>query len=164
MVENPHERRAQALAEITQMQTDLVAANERVAFLESQLRDRETILTREINRQEARADVAEQDRAMYRAEAHLYRGKLVELATSTANIGKLTEAAQKIAGTVNSLLTGETSEQAQEEQDSAREMVTTIDQLANKNGPAIDFNDIEDEMSRLLGKGATAPAGDAIAL
>lgn len=163
---NPHERRAQALAEITGMQSDLVAAHERIAQLEGQLRDRETFLMREINNQEARAEIAERDRAIYRAEAQLFRAKLVELVTTISMIRKMTDEAEKIKATVDSILHGEMLEDAETEQESVRHVVAGLDQ-ANGNigrGHAVDLALIEDELGRLAGQPATravAPLGQA---
>lgn len=146
---NPHERRAQALAEITQMQTDLVASNQRVTSLEAKLRDQETTMQREINKQEARAEIAEKSAAMYRAESHLYRGKMIELATTVSNVRKMTDEAEKITATVNAILHGETEEEFADEEATAKELVTSINQMADAHHTAADSN-IEDELEKLI--------------
>lgn len=156
---SPHERRAQALAEITKMQEDLILANQRIGELERTLRDQGTTLQREINRQEARAEVAEQERARYRAESHLYRGKMIELATSMANVGKLVREAEKIAATANSLLAGETVEHDATEQAEVGRVVAALPPRSPQ-----EQQDLERELGELLGgvKGhaveETAPA------
>lgn len=124
---NPHEARARALAEISQMQTDIVAAHKRVEDLEREqttLNDRIVLL---IN-----------DRQAYRSEAMLYRSKLIELATSMANIGLLTQEAQKIMATVKTLGSDESPEQAAAEQESAREIVANLPSIDDERLSAVE--------------------------
>src|SRR5260221_14245697 len=104
------ERRASALAEVTKMQQDLILAHDEINSLK-----------RDLDRVENRVELLTEERTRYRQEAILYRTKLVELATSMANIGLLTMQAQEIMQTVKEIVAGETPEQAQAEQESARE-------------------------------------------
>jgi predicted ribosome quality control (RQC) complex YloA/Tae2 family protein len=155
---NPHERRAQALAEISQMQEDNVALQARNAELQGQMRDRETALQREINRQEARADTAERNAALYRAEAHLFRAKLVEMVTTISLIRQATDGAEKIAATVKSLHSSQSPETEEQEQQEARDLV---DSLGHLSGTHVDgeIQDIEGDIEQLLRSSATAREG-----
>ena len=74
---NPHERRAQALAEVTQMQVDLVTANKRVQELEATLLTERRDFEYQTNLLKDRCALNEEERGKYRAEAMLYRGKLL---------------------------------------------------------------------------------------
>lgn len=143
---HPLERRAQALAEITKMQEELIASNQRIAELERQLSDQQTMMQREINRQQARAEVAEEERAKYRAESHIYRGKMIELATSMSNVGKLVREAEKIAATANALRTGETVQEAEAEQQEAAAIVSSLPQRSPQSQ-----EELERELSEILG-------------
>lgn len=156
---SPHERRAQAIAEISKLQDDFVGARDRIAQLEAQLRDQETVMQREINRQEARAEVAERDRATYRAEAHLFRTKLVEMVTTISNVRKMTDEAEKIAGTVNSILHGETPEEAAAEQASAQNLVESISAAASR-GKHIDLDKLEEELFAPTTEHASSGSGN----
>lgn len=109
------ERRAQALAEISQMQTELIAAKKEVADMREDL-----------HRAEDRVTIMIEERDRYRGESTVYRTKLVELATSMANIGLLTVKAQEIMMTVKLLTDGETQEHAEGETESARQMVKRL--------------------------------------
>lgn len=125
---NPHERRAQALAEITKMQADLVAANATIEELETELRDTKLQMQHEVGVWQDRALIEKEERTMYRAQAMLYQRKLVELATSMADIGLLTQRAQKVMDTVQCLLGGEDPAHAEAEQASAAEIVKNLPQ------------------------------------
>lgn len=105
------DRRAQALAEVTKMQQDLIVCNDEIATLR-----------RDLDRTEDRCTLLSEERARYRNEANMYRTKLVELATSMANIGLLTMQAQEIMMTVKEISARETPEEVEAEQASAREM------------------------------------------
>jgi predicted ATPase with chaperone activity len=162
---NPHERRAQALAEITKLQEDYVSSQERVTQLEAQLRDQETVMQRQINAQEARADIAERHCCLYRAEAQLFRAKLVQMVTTISLVRKATEEAEKIATTINSLIGGETAEEAQREEAEARDIVANLP-AAPDRGEHVDVDseipghgDIEEQMQQLLGRSKGRAAG-----
>lgn len=88
-----HEARAKALAEIQQMESELSSAHKRLDDLEAQLAradDRMVLLCDERDR--------------YRAEANIFRARLIELATAMSNIGLLTQKAQDIMMVVNELV------------------------------------------------------------
>lgn len=87
------ERHASALAEVKQMQVDLVAANAEI--------DR---LQRDLNRAEDRVSLVNEERAIYRNQAIQYRDMLVEMTTTIANIGLMTVRAEAIASRSNELL------------------------------------------------------------
>lgn len=106
------DRRAQALAEINKMQTDLNACHAEIATLR-----------RDNDRSADRVDMLVEERNRYRSEATMYRTKLVELATSMANIGILTMQAQEIMMTVKEISAKETPEESAAEQASARSAV-----------------------------------------
>ena len=109
------ERRASALAEVTKMQQDLILAHDEINSLK-----------RDLDRVEDRVVLLTEERARYRQEAILYRTKLVELATSMANIGLLTMQAQEIMQTVKEIAAGETPQQAQAEQESAADAIANL--------------------------------------
>lgn len=151
---NPHERRAQALAEITQMQQENVELKQQVDRLQSEMRDRETVLQREINKQQVRAEIAEEDRTKYRAESHLYRGKMIELATTISHIRRATDAAEKISATANAILHGETLDELETEQREAQDLVASIERLDDhqKAGAEQSMAEFEQEFERLIGR------------
>ena len=109
------DRRAQALAEVAQMEKDLHEAHNEVATLR-----------RDLDRTNDRVDLLTEERTRYRTEATLYRSKLIELATSMANIGLLTIQAQEIMHTVKDIAAQETPEEAQAERASAALMVQNL--------------------------------------
>lgn len=163
---NPHARRAQALAEITKLQEDYVASQERIVQLEANLRDQETFMQRQINAEEARADIAERHLAMYRAEAHLFRSKLVQMVTTISLVRKATDEAEKIAVTINGLLGDETPEEAQQEENEAREIIANLP-AAPDHGDHVDIDgkinsNIEQEIETLLGRPKGHAAGHQI--
>jgi chromosome segregation ATPase len=89
------ERRAEALAEVQQMNTDLLHAREDIKNL-----------TTELARVEDRLSMALEDRNKYRAEALSVRAKLIELATSMATISLQCRAAEGIVVSVHELTNG----------------------------------------------------------
>jgi hypothetical protein len=110
------ERRATALDEINKMQQDLVLAH-----------DEATSLKRELERAEDRLALVTEERDRHRRYAHIYRGKLIQLATAVANIGLLTNTAQEIMRSVNELVAkAETGEEAEAEKESAAEVVKKL--------------------------------------
>jgi uncharacterized coiled-coil DUF342 family protein len=115
MTDQAAERRAQALAEVNKMQTDLSACQAEIA-----------VLRREADRAEDRIEMLIEERNTYRSTAVLYRDKLVELATAQANIGLLTRKGEEIAMTVRELAERQTPEEAQAEQESARVAVENL--------------------------------------
>ncbi len=117
------ERRAAALAEVTKMQQDIILAHDEIASLK-----------RDLDRTEDRVVLLSEERTRYRQESTLYRTKLIELATSMANIGLLTMQAQEIMQTVKEIGEGETPEQARAEQESAAAMVAALPQSAETAG------------------------------
>ena len=86
------DRHAAALADIRQMHDELTAAHETIGQLKADL-----------HRAEDRITLLNEERNKYRDEAHLFRDKLIELATQQANIGLLTIKAQEIVKVVNEL-------------------------------------------------------------
>ncbi len=106
------DRRAQALAEVHKMQSDLVSCHEEIATLRRAL-DRET----------DRCVMMVEERDRYRTEASILKKKLIELARTQANIGLLTRQAEETMMTVDDLAAAETPEQAAAEQESARQAV-----------------------------------------
>jgi len=116
------ERRATALDEINKMQQDLILAHDNVAGLK-----------RELDHTEDRLALITEERDRYRRHAHVYRGKLIELATAVANIGLLTVSAQEIMRTVNELITkAESPEEAAAEERSAAEIVKQLPTFLQK--------------------------------
>jgi len=85
VVPPPMERRAAALADIQQMHDDLNEAHETIGQLRADL-----------NRETDRCVMLAEERNRFRHDALVYRDKLVELATSMANIGLMTVSAQEI--------------------------------------------------------------------
>lgn len=124
--QNPHERRAQALAEITKMQEDLLAANKQIAEMERLRQEQVRDLQYQANHWQDRCAMAEEERGAYRAQAMLYQRKLVELATQMSDIGMLTARAQKVMDSVQCLLGGDDPNHGQAEQESAREVVNGL--------------------------------------
>ncbi len=112
---DPNTARANALAEINQMQTELIDANRQISDLTAQL----------ARSQDAMALVLE-ERRTYREASFLFRARLVELATSMSNIGLLTLKAQEIMQTIGPLISTETPEQAAAERESARQVVNNL--------------------------------------
>lgn len=108
------DRRAQALAEVNKMQTDLTACQAEISTLR-----------RELDRAQDRLDMVVEERDRYRHESKVYRDKLVELSAAMSNIGLMTISAQEIMMTVREL-TSETPEQAAAEQESARAAVAAL--------------------------------------
>ena len=88
------ERHAQALADIRSMHDELASANETIGQLKADL-----------NRAEDRLTLVLEERDKYRDEAHVFRARLIELATQQANIGLLTIKAQEIVRVVEQLTT-----------------------------------------------------------
>lgn len=86
------ERRAEALAEVQQMNTDLLNAREDVEKLRL-----------DVSRLEDRLTMALEDRNKYRSEALSVRAKLIELATSMASISLQCRAAEGIVMSVHEL-------------------------------------------------------------
>ncbi len=116
------ERRATALDEINKMQQDLILSHDNAASLK-----------RELERAEDRCAIVTEERDRYRRHAHIYRGKLIELATAVANIGLLTVSAQEIMKTVNELITkAESPEEAATEERSAAEIVKQLPTFLQK--------------------------------
>ena len=85
--------RAQALAEITKMQSDLVEAHVQIDKL-----------SRELRNQQDRVSLLVEERDRWRSEAKLYNTRLIELATQVSNIGLLTRKAEEIMTTVHELV------------------------------------------------------------
>jgi hypothetical protein len=131
------EVRQSILQNIHNMERELTAQVARVAELE-----------RALQTSEDRVYILSQDRQKYLQEAKLYRGKLIELATSMANIGLLTRDAEQIMMTVKELEAGETKEQADEERRSAAEAVANL--------PPRTVDDVADRVEGLLKDGAVA--------
>ena len=92
------ERHAQALADIRAMHDELGECHEKIGQLRADL-----------NRAEDRIVLLNEERDRYRSESHLFRSKLVELATQQANIGLLTVKANEIMLIVKELTTPEPS-------------------------------------------------------
>lgn len=111
---NDTDRRALALAEINKMEKDLIAAQQEIVALK-----------RSNDRCEDRIEILVRDRDEYRRAAKIYRDKLVELATSMANIGLMTIKAQEIMRTVEEMIE-ETPEETAAEQESARQMAAKL--------------------------------------
>lgn len=86
--------RAEALARIQQTDHDLSAARETIDQLKADLAKCHN-----------RCDILAEERNKYRAEALVFRKKLVELATSMTNIGLLTVSSQELMKTVDELTT-----------------------------------------------------------
>ena len=91
---NDLERRAAALASVQAMHDELNACHEEIGQLKADL-----------NRAEDRVVLLCEERNKYRAEALVFRSRLIELATAMTNIGLLTVTAQNIMTTVNELTT-----------------------------------------------------------
>lgn len=122
------ERRATALDEINKMQQDLIVAHDEAAGLK-----------RELERAEDRIALLNEERDRYRRQAHVYRGKLIELATAVANIGLLTQTAQEVMKVTSELIArAETSEESRAEQDSAAEAVKRLPGFLQANGGSKD--------------------------
>lgn len=113
-------RRATAIAEVQKMQSDLMLAHDEVATLK-----------REAERLQDRIELILDERNKYRAEAHVFRVKLIELATQMSNINLMTVKANEITMTVNTLIAEEqTREQDEQEQKTASEVVEGINRIA----------------------------------
>jgi len=84
--------RAQALEEINAMQRDLML-----------LHDEKAATERELQTAQDRVSLLIEERDRYRRDALVYRDKLVELATSMANINLMTIKATEIMQTVREL-------------------------------------------------------------
>lgn len=87
-----NERHAQALADIRAMHDELNTCHETIGQLRADL-----------HRAEDRVVLLNEERDRYRDEAHLFRSKLIELATQQTNIGLLTIKAQEIMSAVKEL-------------------------------------------------------------
>jgi len=83
--QSPQDRRAQALAEISIMEIELIDAKSRI-----------DVLQRSLDHANDRLVLVAEERLKYRDDAFLLRAKIVELATSMANIGLLTSKATEI--------------------------------------------------------------------
>jgi len=79
------DRRAAALADVRQMSEDLHNAHAEIEQLKADL-----------NQERDRCVMLVEDRNRHRHDALIYRAKLIELATSMANIGLLTVTAQEL--------------------------------------------------------------------
>lgn len=86
------QRRAEALASVHAMHEELNSAHQTIGQLKADLR-----------REEDRCKMFEEERNRYRAEALVFRTKLIELATAMSNIGLMTVAAQDVVKTVHDL-------------------------------------------------------------
>ncbi|MGY2987664.1 hypothetical protein [Bradyrhizobium sp. USDA 4508] len=95
----PLERAATILTELEQMRDELVSTHE----TNDQLRV-------SLHREEDRVALLVEERDRWRAEALIFRSRLIELATAMANIGLLTRSAQEIVLTVNELNNATNSE------------------------------------------------------
>jgi uncharacterized coiled-coil DUF342 family protein len=89
-----NERRAAALADIQQMHDDLMLSHDTIGQLKADL-----------NRCHDRIDLLIEDRNRHRAEALLFRSKLIELATQMSSIGLMCIKAQELMTTVEELTT-----------------------------------------------------------
>jgi len=85
--------RAQALEEVGRMQQDLMV-----------LHDEKTALERELQTAQDRVSLLIEERNRWRHDAVVYRDKLVELATSMANINLMTIKATEIMQAVKELV------------------------------------------------------------
>jgi len=109
-------RRATALAEINKMQQDLILAHDEIATLK-----------RDLDRADDRLVLLNEERNKFRTEAHVFRNKLIELATQMANINLLTVKATEIMTTVNALIAADqTEEETEAEQRSAAAAVANL--------------------------------------
>ena len=97
------DRRAQALAEITTMQNELVEANSKIDQLQ-----------RMLDQANDRLAMVAEERKTYRDDSLLFRAKLIELATSMANIGLLTSKAPEIMMTIGPLVTAQAHQEDSE--------------------------------------------------
>lgn len=89
--------RAQALAEVRQMQTDLETANETIGQLRADLA-----------REQDRVILALEERARYRAEANTYRALLATLAANQTNIGLICTKAESIMLQIDAIMAADT--------------------------------------------------------
>jgi hypothetical protein len=112
------ERRAQAFAEMQDQLQELDRAKATIAELE-----------RNKGRCEDRIALLVEDRDKYRREAGVFRTKLIELATSMANISMLTQTAEQVRAAAMAIAADEQSEQqAEAEILSAAEAVKNLPQ------------------------------------
>jgi len=111
----PQDRRAQALAEIRSMQTELMEAHSKIDALE-----------RELARSQDTLSLVAEERKTYRDDSLLFRAKLIELATSMANIGMLTTTAQEIMMTIGPLTTSQTQQQVAQESSEASKLLSNL--------------------------------------
>ncbi len=115
--------RAQALAEINKMQTDLIEAHGQIERL-----------TRELRNQQDRVSLLMEERERFRNEARLYNKKLIELATAVSNIGLLTRTAEDVMRTIEEM---------------EEEMQQTTQQAAPPAKPQ-QQRELEDELGEVL--------------
>ncbi|MGY3615710.1 hypothetical protein [Bradyrhizobium sp. USDA 10063] len=86
------DRHAKVVVNIQRMRDDLVATHE----ANDQLRV-------ELQREQDKVEMLIEERNRWRAEALIFRSRLIELATAMSNIGLLTRCAEEIVCTVNEL-------------------------------------------------------------
>jgi len=109
------DRRAQALAEITTMQSELVEASSKINQLQ-----------RDLDQANDRIALLAEERRTYRDDSLLLRAKLVELSTSMANIGMLTAKATEIMTAIGPLVTPQSRQDQHDDSDGAAKVIRNL--------------------------------------
>ena len=128
------DRRAQALAEITTMQSELVDAHSKINQLQ-----------RDLDQANDRIALLAEERRTYRDDSLLFRAKLVELSTSMANIGMLTAKATEIMTAIGPLVTPQSRQDQQDDSDGAAKVIGNLP-------PAVDRQASDAVAVALLGE------------
>ena len=126
------DRRAQALAEITTMQSELVEASSKINQLQ-----------RDLDQANDRIALLAEERRTYRDDSLLLRAKLVELSTSMANIGMLTAKATEIMTAIGPLVTPQSRQDQQDDSNGAGKIIRNLP-------PAVDSQALDAVAKGLL--------------
>jgi len=115
------DRRAQALAEITTMQSELVEASSKINQLQ-----------RDLDQANDRIALLAEERRTYRDDSLLLRAKLVELSTSMANIGMLTAKATEIMTAIGPLVTPQSRQDQLDDSDGAGKVIGNLPPIIDR--------------------------------
>ena len=115
------DRRAQALAEITTMQSELVEAHSKINQLQ-----------RDLDQANDRIALLAEERRTYRDDSLLLRAKLVELSTSMANIGMLTAKATEIMTAIGPLVTPQSRQDQLDDSDGAGKVIGNLPPIIDR--------------------------------